>query len=86
MQGLLCVCRIVLRGRGDEVPGRGCSDLVLVVREALHPRFERRGDDLLTCVSIDLLQALTADSVPVPTLDGRLEQVPAAPVLLILDI
>ncbi|EIE19208.1 HSP40/DnaJ peptide-binding protein [Coccomyxa subellipsoidea C-169] len=62
--------RIVLRGMGDEAPGRGCSDLVLVVREALHPQFERRANDLVTCVSLPLLQALTADSILVPTLGG----------------
>ncbi|BDA49616.1 DnaJ homolog subfamily B member 4 [Coccomyxa sp. Obi] len=68
--------RIVLRGRGDEVPGRGCSDVILVVREALHPQFERRGDDLITCVSLPLVQALTADSISVPMLDGSHLQVP----------
>lgn len=55
---------------GDEAPGRGCSDLVLVVREALHPQFERRANDLVTCVSLPLLQALIADSILVPTLGG----------------
>ena len=60
----------MLRGRGDESPGRGCSDIVLVVREALHPRFERRGNDLFTCLSVPLVQALTADSILVPTLHG----------------
>lgn len=49
--------RIVLRGRGSESRGRGCAaDLVLVVHEALHPRFERRGDDLYTRVDVPLLQ------------------------------
>ena len=60
----------MLRGRGDESPGQGCSDIVLVVREALHPRFERRGNDLFTCLSVPLVQALTADSILVPTLHG----------------
>ena len=71
--------RIVLRGRGDEVPGQGCSDVILVVREALHPQFERRGDDLITCVSIPLVQALTADSISVPMLDGSHFQVRTCP-------
>ncbi len=38
--------RLTLAGKGDEAPGRGAGDVVLVVRQALHARFERRGDDL----------------------------------------
>jgi len=47
---LSCVRRLTLAGKGDEAPGRRAGDLVLVVRQALHARFERRGADLLTCV------------------------------------
>ena len=73
-------CRIVLAGRGSESRGRGCAaDLVLVVHEALHPRFERRGDDLHTRVALPLLQALTGEAVTVPLLDGRALRVRARP-------
>ena len=44
--------RITLAGKGNEAPGRGAGDLVLVVRQALHARFERRGDDLLATAQV----------------------------------
>jgi DnaJ-class molecular chaperone len=62
---------VVLKNRGDEARGRGCGDLILVIHEALHPRFQRKGDDLYTRVDVPLLAALTSDHVMVPLLDGR---------------
>ncbi len=44
--------------------------MALVVREELHPRFERKGNDLLTRLELPLLQALTCTYVEVPLLDG----------------
>lgn len=44
--------------------------MALVVREELHPRFERKANDLLTRVEVPLLQALTCNYVEVPLLDG----------------
>ena len=61
---------MVLKERGDEHLGARSSDVALVVREELHPRFERKGDDLLTRVEVPLVQALTSSYVQVPLLDG----------------
>ena len=44
--------------------------MALVIREELHPRFERKANDLLTRVEVPLLQALTCNYVEVPLLDG----------------
>jgi DnaJ-class molecular chaperone len=44
--------RLTLAGKGDEAPDRGAGDVVLVVRQALHARFERRGDDLHARVEV----------------------------------
>ena len=65
----------MLKGRGNEARGRGCGDLVLVVHEALHARFQRKGDDLYTRVDVSLAAALTSDSVSVPLLDGPMLRV-----------
>ena len=70
-----CMRRLLLKGRGNEARGRGCGDLALVVHEALHARFQRRGDDLYTRVDVPLAAALTSDHVNVPLLDGRLLRV-----------
>ena len=61
---------MVLKEQGDEHLGRKSSDVALVVREELHPHFERKGDDLLTRVEVPLVQALTSSYVQVPLLDG----------------
>lgn len=62
---------MVLKERGDERMGGGsAADVALVVREELHPRFERKGNDLMTRLEVPLLQALTCDYVEVPLLDG----------------
>ena len=44
--------RITLAGKGNEAPGCGAGDLVLVVRQALHARFERCGNDLLATAQV----------------------------------
>ena len=62
--------RVVLKEQGDEHIGQRTSDVALVVREELHPQFERKGNDLLTRVEVPLVQALTCEYVEVPLLDG----------------
>lgn len=51
----------------DGEPG----DLVLRVRTTPHPRFERRGDDLYTNVTISLVDALSGFELDIPHLDGH---------------
>jgi DnaJ family protein B protein 11 len=47
------------------------GDLVFVVRPRPHPRFERRGDDLLMNATIPLADALTGFTTRFAHLDGR---------------
>jgi len=47
------------------------SDIYLVIEVSPDPRFERRGDDLVTEVSIDLPTAVLGGEVRVPTFSGN---------------
>ena len=52
-------------------PGAQKSDLYLVIQVANDQRFERKGDDLHTEVSIDLFTAVLGGEVMIPTLSGN---------------
>lgn len=55
----------------DGEPG----DLILRVRTAIHPLFERRGDDLYTNITISLQDALMGFSLDIKHLDGHIVKV-----------
>jgi curved DNA-binding protein len=59
-----------VRVAGEGGGGRKKGDLYLRVRIAPHPLFERRGEDLLTTVSVPLTTAVLGGEGSVPTLDG----------------
>lgn len=48
------------------------GDLVLKIRTVPHPRFERRGDDLYTNVTISLTDALSGFDMSIEHLDGHM--------------
>lgn len=63
-----------IRIAGEGAPGIGGGprgDLYLLVNVLPHPRFERRGDDLYTRVSVDLYTMLLGGEVKVPAMGGR---------------
>jgi DnaJ family protein A protein 2 len=62
--------RIVLAGEGNAAPGLAAGDLVLVVRERPHRRFERRGADLVCALRLSLAEALCGFERPIERLDG----------------
>lgn len=68
--------RITFEGQGDELPDEPPSDIVFVVKEEMHPRFERHGQDLITRASISLATALTGGSISLETLDHRWISIP----------
>jgi DnaJ family protein B protein 4 len=71
--------RITFAGKGDELaPGGPSADLVFVVKQQSHPRFERRGNDLHTTAKVPLVTALTGGRVTVQLLDGRMVDMPVA--------
>jgi len=64
--------RLRLQGEGETgVRGGSPGDLYVVIYVRPHDMFERRGDDLLTQVSVGFVQATLGAEVEVPTLDGR---------------
>ena len=62
--------KIRLSGQG-ETGGRQSGDLYLVVNVQPDPRFDRKGDDLYTDISVDLYTAVLGGDVQVPTLSGE---------------
>ncbi len=52
-------------------PNSPKQDLYLVIQVADDPRFERKGDDLTTNVSVDVFTAMLGGEVTVPTLSGN---------------
>ncbi|CAG8630926.1 14815_t:CDS:10, partial [Acaulospora morrowiae] len=64
--------KIVMQGEADQEPGVETGDVILVLKQKPHEKFERQGDDLLTEVSISITEALCGFSkVLVTHLDGR---------------
>ena len=63
--------RVAGEGRAGRSGGRR-GDLYLKVRVRPHPSFERKGDDLLTTVSVPLTTAVLGGEADVPTLEGKL--------------
>ena len=53
----------------NELPGSDPGDIVLTVQTFNHPIFERRGNDLYTKFTIDLIEALTGFSKSITHLD-----------------
>jgi DnaJ-class molecular chaperone len=59
-----------VRVAGEGGGGRKKGDLYLRVRISPHPIFERRGEDLVTSVSVPLTTAVLGGEASVPTLEG----------------
>ncbi|MBN1826744.1 MAG: molecular chaperone DnaJ [Candidatus Eisenbacteria bacterium] len=70
---------IPLRGKGNVGPRGGPrGDVLVVIEEKPHPRFERHGDDLLAEAQISFAEAVLGGSIEVPTLEGSVKMnVPA---------
>ncbi|RMG94885.1 MAG: molecular chaperone DnaJ [Candidatus Dadabacteria bacterium] len=71
--------RVRVAGKGEAGASGGApGDLYIRVHVAPDPRFRREGNDLVTPVDVDLLDALLGGTVEVPTLDGPVRmKVPA---------
>lgn len=69
--------KVTFAGKGDELaPGGPSADLVFIIKEQKHQRFERRGNDLHTTLKVPLVAALTGGQATVQLLDGRAVHVP----------
>ncbi|KAJ3344311.1 Type I HSP40 co-chaperone [Gonapodya sp. JEL0774] len=63
--------RITFSGEADQAPGVVPGDIIIVVEEKPHPRFQRRGDDLYFQQKIDLVTALAGGQFAINHLDDR---------------
>jgi len=78
-RGVADGARLRLAGQGDRAPGgKQPGDLYVRVRVRPHKQFLRRGLDIHSEVTIDMVQAALGASLEVPTLHGPVElKVPA---------
>ena len=64
--------RVRIAGEGElGAGGAAAGDLYLQIRLAPHPKFERKGKDLYSHVSIPLTTAILGGEADVPTLSGK---------------
>ncbi|GIL67679.1 hypothetical protein Vafri_21012 [Volvox africanus] len=63
--------KVTFQGKGNELPCGSRGDMILVVVQAAHGRYERRGNDLHITVAVPLVDALTGGDTAITTLDGR---------------
>jgi hypothetical protein len=66
--------RITFAKEGDESsqPLSEAGDIVFLLRAKPHPRFTRRGNDIVFTARLTLLQALTGATLAIETLDRRI--------------
>ncbi|KCV70007.1 hypothetical protein H696_03475 [Fonticula alba] len=63
--------RITFRGEADQAPGVLPGDVVIILDQAEHPVFKRKGSDLIMNLSIPLSVALTGGEVEIKHLDDH---------------
>ena len=71
--------QIKFNGESDQQPGIIPGDVVIVLEEKEHPRFRRKGDDLLCEAEVDLLTALAGGDFAIEHLDDRVLHVVTVP-------
>lgn len=64
--------KIVFSGEGDQAPDTVPGDVIIVLEMKEHATMTRKGRDLYTTVSIDLITALAGGQFSVTQLDGRI--------------
>ncbi|EDQ86720.1 uncharacterized protein MONBRDRAFT_38336 [Monosiga brevicollis MX1] len=68
--------KITFPKEGDQGPNNIPADVVFVIKYLDHPRFKRRGNDLVHTTHITLVEALCGCIVELLTLDGRKLSIP----------
>ncbi|KAK2817081.1 hypothetical protein Q5P01_025272 [Channa striata] len=63
--------KIVFHGEGDQEPGLEPGDIIIVLDQLEHPRFTRRGENLVMSMELQLVEALCGFKKPIQTLDNR---------------
>lgn len=71
-QGVRDGAKIRLAGQGEPgIAGGPPGDMYLLVRVAPHPEFERRGNDIYSTATLDIVQAALGAKIPVRTFEGE---------------
>lgn len=63
--------KVTFKGEGDQGPDITPGDVIFVIEQKPHPRFERKVNDLYYHAEIDLLTALAGGAIAVEHLDDR---------------
>ena len=63
--------KIVFRGEGDHHPGVEPGDVIIVLSQKEHDKFERKGSDLVMVQEISLTEALCGMTLVIKHLDDR---------------
>jgi DnaJ-class molecular chaperone len=63
--------RIRVQGKGEGGGAKG--DLYLMVKVKLHPRYNRKGDDIYLEVPVTVYEAALGKKIEIPTIDGTAE-------------
>jgi len=71
--------QIVFAGEGDQMPDVEDGDVVFIIEEKPHPRFQRNHNDLHYKAQIDLLTALAGGALYIEHLDDRWLTIDIAP-------
>ena len=71
--------KIVFRGEADQAPDIIPGDVVFVISEKPHPRFQRKDDDLIYEAHIDLLTAIAGGEFAVEHVSGEWLKVSIVP-------
>lgn len=78
-KGMQANQKITFSGEGDQGPDIVPGDVVFIIEQKKHDRFERKGDDLYYKAEIDLLTALAGGTIVIEHLDDRFLQVSILP-------
>jgi DnaJ family protein A protein 2 len=71
--------KIVFRGEADQKPGMEAGDIIIVLQQQEHDKFVRKGSDIFTEQTINLVEALCGFEFIITHLDGRQLLVKTAP-------
>lgn len=63
--------KVVFRGEGDQHPNTEAGDVIIILAQKPHEKFERKGSDLVMVHQISLTEALCGLTLVVKHLDGR---------------
>ncbi|XP_077174479.1 dnaJ homolog subfamily A member 4 isoform X1 [Paroedura picta] len=71
--------KVVIHGEGDQEPDLEAGDVIIVLDQKDHPVFQRRGQDLIMKMSIQLAEALCGFKKTIETLDERVLVITSKP-------